>query len=48
MLKISSEGKVRGDLTDEQLATIKRLIHYSPAHGMVEYANKVESTVTRA
>jgi uncharacterized OsmC-like protein len=47
MPKITSEVKVKGDLTDEQLATIKRLVHYSPVHGMIEYANKVESTVTR-
>jgi uncharacterized OsmC-like protein len=47
MPKISSEVKVKGDLTDEQLETIKRLVHYSPVHGMIEYANKVESTVTR-
>jgi uncharacterized OsmC-like protein len=48
MPKIKTEVKVKGDLTDEQLETIKRLIHYSPVHGMIEYANKVESTVERA
>ncbi len=30
MPKITSEVKVKGDLTDEQLETIKRLIRYSP------------------
>jgi hypothetical protein len=48
MPRISSEVKVRGDLTDEQLAAVKCLVHYSPVHGMNEYANKVESHVTRA
>ncbi|MDJ0957922.1 MAG: OsmC family protein [Arenicellales bacterium] len=47
MPKIVSEVKVKGDITDDQLETIKRLIHYSPVHGMIEYANKVESEVTR-
>ena len=45
--KIVTEVKVKGDISDEQLETIKRLIHYSPVHGMVEYANTVESHVTR-
>ena len=35
-------------MSDEQLATIKRLIEYSPVHGMIEYANQVESRVERA
>jgi uncharacterized OsmC-like protein len=48
MPKITTEVKVQGDLTDEQLETIERLVHYSPVHGMMEYANKVESRVTRA
>lgn len=47
MPKIKTEVKVKGDLTDEQLETVKRLINYSPVHGMIEYANKVESTVER-
>ncbi len=47
MPKITSEVKVKGDLTEEQLETIERLVHYSPVHGMIEYANKVESIVTR-
>ena len=48
MPKITTEVKVKGDLSNEQLATIERLIHYSPVHGMVEYANEVEAKVTRA
>jgi uncharacterized OsmC-like protein len=48
MPKITTEVKVKGDITDEQLKTIKELVHYSPVHGMVEYANTVEAKVTRA
>ena len=48
MPKITTEVKVKGDISDEQLKTIERLVHYSPVHGMVEYANKVESRVSRA
>lgn len=47
MPKIVTEVKVKGNITDEQLETIKRLVHYSPVHGMVEYANTVETKVTR-
>ena len=42
------EVTVKGDITDEQLDTIKRLARYSPVHGMVEYANKTETKVARA
>ena len=48
MPKITAEVKVKGDITDEQLQKIQELVHYSPVHGMVEYANTVESRVTRA
>ena len=48
MPKITTEVKVKGDLSDEQLRTIQRLISYSPVHGLLEYANTVESTVERA
>jgi uncharacterized OsmC-like protein len=48
MPKITTEVIVKGDLTDEQLQTIQELVHYSPVHGMVEYANAVEATVARA
>lgn len=47
MPKVTTEVKVKGDLTDEQMQTIERLIHYSPVHGMIEYANRVETKVTR-
>ena len=47
MPKITTEVKVKGDISDEQLETIERLVHYSPVHGMVEFPNKTESTVTR-
>lgn len=47
MPKIVSEVKVKGDISDDQLEEIKRLVRYSPVHGMVEYANTVESRVTR-
>ena len=46
--KIRTEVRVTGDLSDEQLKEIERLVHYSPVHGLVEYANSVEATVTRA
>ena len=48
MPMISSEVKVKGDFTDEQLETIARLVRYSPVHGLVEYANHAETTVIRA
>jgi uncharacterized OsmC-like protein len=47
MPKIVSDVKVKGDISDEQLEEIKRLVSYSPVHGMIEYANTVESNVTR-
>jgi uncharacterized OsmC-like protein len=46
--KIVTEVTVKGDISDEQLETIERLVHYSPVHGMVEFANTVESRVSRA
>jgi uncharacterized OsmC-like protein len=48
MPKISTEVRVKGDISDEQLEEIKQLVHYSPVHGMVEYANTVEAKVSRA
>lgn len=48
MPKITTEVKVKGKLTDEQLKTIERLIKHSPVHGMLEYTNKCESHVERA
>ncbi len=43
--KIITEIKVKGNLSDEQIKTIDRLAHYSPVHGMVEYANQTETKV---
>jgi len=48
MPKITTEVRVKGDLTDEQLATIQRLVKYSPVHGMIEYANQCDSKISRA
>lgn len=48
MPKITTEVNVKGNLTDEQLGTIKRLVSYSPVHGLIEYANTCESKVARA
>ena len=45
---ITTDVTVKGDLTDKQIETIKRLARYSPVHGLVEYANKTETRVTRA
>jgi uncharacterized OsmC-like protein len=45
MPKIKSEVKVKGDISEEQLEIIHRLAHYSPVHGLVEYANQVECSV---
>ena len=46
--KITTEVKVKGNFSNEQLKTIERLVHYSPVHGMVEYSNTVETKVSRA
>jgi uncharacterized OsmC-like protein len=47
MPRVNCDVKVKGDLSDEQLETIHRLIAYSPVHGMVSGANTVSSTVSR-
>jgi uncharacterized OsmC-like protein len=47
MPKIKTEITAKGDLTKEQLDTIERLVHYSPVHGMIEYANNVEAKVQK-
>ncbi len=44
---ISCEVKVKGNLNEEQIKTIQRLIDYSPVHGMVAHANNITSKVTR-
>ena len=48
MPKITTEVTVKGNITDEQMDTIKRLVRYSPVHGMVEYANETETKIVRA
>jgi uncharacterized OsmC-like protein len=48
MPKVTTEVKVKGDFTDEQIETIERLVHHSPVHGMVEQANNMETKVLRA
>ncbi len=47
MPKITTEVKVKGDISDEQLRKIEELVHYSPVHGMVEFSNKTETHVSR-
>ena len=44
---VKTEVKVKGDLTDEQLKTIERLVHHSPVHGLVANANKMETEIKR-
>lgn len=48
MPKITTEVTVKGEITDAQIETIKRLARYSPVHGMVEYANQTETKIVRA
>jgi len=48
MPRITTEVKVKGNFADEQIKTIERLVHYSPVHGMIEYANTCEAKVSRA
>ena len=47
MPRITTEVTAKGDLSDEDLETIQKLITHSPVHGMLEYSNKMESTVKR-
>ena len=48
MPKVTSKIKVKGDISPEQLETIERLVHYSPVHGMLAYANKMEAVVSKS
>jgi uncharacterized OsmC-like protein len=48
MSKITIEVKIKGNLTDEQLKTVERLVHHSPVFGLIAYAHKVKSSVGRA
>ena len=45
--KISCEIEVKGDLSDGQLETIKRLAHHSPVHGMVHDHNEMVTKIVR-
>jgi len=47
MPKVTCDVKVKGDLSDEQIGTIKRLIAYSPVHGLISESNNIESSVSR-
>ena len=44
---ISCEVKVKGDISEDQLRTIERLIESSPVHGMVAHANSITAKVVR-
>lgn len=44
---VTCDVKVKGDISNDQIDTIARLIEYSPVHGMVEKAIRVNSTVSR-
>jgi uncharacterized OsmC-like protein len=48
MSKITTEVKIKGNVTDEQLKTVERLVHHSPVFGLIEYVHEVESSVGRA
>ncbi len=45
---VQYEIKVKGDLSDQDLARIQKLAEHSPVHGMVANANTIVSKVTRA
>jgi uncharacterized OsmC-like protein len=42
------EVKVNGEVSDEEMATIRRLCEYSPVHGLIAEAISVSGHVTRA
>ncbi len=44
--QLQYEIKVQGDLSDRDLARIKRLAEHSPVHGLVANANTIVSAVT--
>ena len=47
MPRITTEVRAKGDLSDEHLEIIQKLVSHSPVHGMLAYANKMESSVRR-
>ena len=42
------EVKVKGDVSDEDIATLSGLAAYSPVYGLIAEANKISHSVTRA
>lgn len=42
------EIKVKGDVSDEDIATLSSLAAYSPVYGLIAEANKITHSVTRA
>jgi uncharacterized OsmC-like protein len=45
---LTYDVKVTGEVSDEDLATIKNLCQYSPVHGLIAESIPVNGTVTRA
>lgn len=45
---ITYDVKVTGDVSDEEIASIKRFCEYSPVHGLMAEAIKLQGQVTRA
>ena len=45
---IEYDVKVTGDISDDDLETIKRLCRHSPVHGMMSEAIKISGEVVRA
>src|SRR5262245_41221343 len=48
MSKITTEVKIKGSVTNEQLMTVDRLAHHLPVFGLIEYAHEVQSSVSKA
>ena len=48
ILNITCEAKVKGNLTDDQLRTIGRLIEYSPDNRMVSHPSSITSKVSKS
>jgi uncharacterized OsmC-like protein len=44
--KITSEVRLKGDYTEDQLKTIEKLSHHSPVYGMVAHAIPMETQVS--
>jgi hypothetical protein len=48
MSNITTEVKIKGNVTDEQLKTVESLVHHSPVLNLIEYAHKVGTSVGKA